>query len=415
MINTLKKSIIILIGIYLYLVSFGGILTKITINNSILFSIKQIIPDIILVFIIFISIIVVLVKKLQNKFKWNILIILYFSICIVLSYVNVNGSYMDTIYTIRDVYLPFLLLFLILQIDLYDTYKEKINKMLVHYSVIITIFGFILAVFEYIKGFEWTSSFYTGYVFYGMNEKANIMINYTINGKLRVPSITGSSVLFGFYSLIAFVIILNKFKKGFSQKIFIIISIANIILSTNKTCIFLVFIIIYLCILRVINGYKKIIFLLISCIGAMGILLYLISFTNIFFSVQDRLNTTWASVFSDIDILSLIAPYNSFNIGSAIRNIMDVKSYVDNSYIYILLTYGIIGLFIYVYIMLEIAVNVSKNKIIIRQLTLIAFISGVTISIFQGRSYFTLYCMIIGLLYSFKKNIRGKENDISNI
>lgn len=415
MINLLKKSLIIFAAIYLYLISFGGVLTKFTINNSLLFNIKQITPDIILVLIIVLGSFALLYENTVYKFKWHILIILYFSVCIVLSYLNVKNGYLETIYTIRDVYLPFLILFIMMELNLYNTYYIKINKILINYAYITTILGFILALIEYISGFEWTSKFYTGYIFYGMDIKANIMINYTLNGKLRVPSIAGSSVLFGFYSLIAFLIILNKCKKGLLKKFFLIISISNIVFSTNKTCIFLVILILILYIFRRIKGSKKIFTLIIISIGALLIFIYLLSNTNIFYSIKDRISLTWIQVFNDIDILSLFIPYNSFNIGSSIRDITNVKSYVDNSYIYILIIYGIIGVFVYIYTILEVMFTANRNKVFIKELTLIAFISGITISIFQARSYFTPYCLLVGLMYSFNNTIKEGKNDINNI
>ena len=414
MIKRLEKINIDIIICYMYLISFGGIITKLTIFNKGLFAIKQIIPDVLLFFIAINGLVILINKSITNKFKKKLIVIFYFIICLILSLFTLKTSIFNTFYTIRDIFLPFVILYILMEIELYKEYSKKINNSLLIYSILTSVAGFLLAIFQYINGYEWTSKFYTGRIFYGMDEVSNIMINNTINGRLRIPSVAGNSVLFGFYSLIVFVLIFNLMKKGIIKNIFLIISISNVILSTNKTCIVLIIILVINHLLRNIKFNLKIALYNFGGIILIILVFYLINNTNMFYSIIDRINETWIGIFKDIDLVSIIIPYNSFNIGSSIRNINDVKSYVDNSYIYILLTYGIVGLMIYLNTIIQVMKKCFKNRIILNQLSIIALVSGVTISIFQGRSFFTPYCLIVGLLYFDNKLYVREKNDINN-
>ena len=391
----MKRVIEWLIYAYLLTLMFGGIFTKVMISSSILMSIKGVLPDIIMILLIIVSIIEIIIKWNSNKKSLKFLGILsaYIIFIFILNLINCP-SVDKVLFILRDTCLPFISLFLLMKINFSELEIERIKKVIISILSIQIILGFILGIIQYNNGWEWTSKFYTGYSFYGIDPISNIKI-WQSSGNLRIPSLAGNSVLFAFYNYIAYIII--KSSKIKFKKTLIILSIVNIYLSTTKTVLLLVvFDFILICI---INSKTKLKVLLIDIglllIGAIIILLPLAN-NNIYFSIGERI-IHWGNIFNSFNILDYIIPLNLFNLGAGTEGAL---GFVDNAYFYFLLSYGVVGIVLYViFIGNQIRVSIKSNMKIIVGLLIGLLISSITTNIFQGRTYISVICIIYFIYY----------------
>ena len=402
----MKKLLEYLIYLYLILIMFSGIIVKIISKNTILMSIKSILPDIILSLLIIICFILIIkrgyVKKTQNKDKY---IYIYFTCVVILNLFFVN-NYDDLLFALRDIYLPFAFLYLSQHIELSDKRKKIIYKNICKIFAIQVILGFVLAIFERYLGWQWTSSFYAGYEFYGKDPYIGIKIWQT-NGILRVPSLAGDSTLFAFYNILSYLFIRNSGSK--SKYILIPLAWANILLSTNKTALILIII---EGILFYIGKFKKSTKIIVS---AASLVIFITILINLYI-INDEFYTTffirwnnWSVLLKEFGFWDFIIPIkNIFSIGAGTEGFGAV---IDNSYIYIFLAYGIVGVFLYckcIYRMMFEAKRTSNTLLL--AIIIIIIISGITTNIFQGRVLFTPFCIVYFLIMS-KDNKKFKKID----
>lgn len=409
-INTIELKIIkYLILSYIIMISFNGIITKfiIEVSNSLL-SLKSVLPDIILIILCLYS----LYLSIRYKYKVNLiyLIAVYFFIFIFVwsSYALDNMN--QFIFTFRDVLLPFILLITLINIQMDIKSYENILNSLENLFELIVITGFILGVLQYINGWEWSSKFYSGYSFYGNDPLSGITIK-TIEGQLRVPSISGNHVIFGITNFIAAYIFMIK-KEVLQCRFFIVkqvICFINCFLSTSRTAIIMI---VAMYLLRIINIDKVIgkILLIIS-----SILLYFLSFFNGLpidsyvistDSLIERINTVWKSIIELINIKIFMFGNNVYKVGVGsgfAQEQQSILKIMDNSYIFILFTYGIIGV-ILIGIILKIlcdSIYDIKIKQIFIYFTFAIMIGAIFTNMFQGRAIIGVYFLV----YFISKNI----------
>lgn len=391
----MKKFILILINIYMVLIMFGGIIVKFCFGNIMLIEFKSMLPDIVLIFIIVMSIMEIIMKKNIKKTISIIEILIIFMSYIIVFNLNKVSSFENVLFVLRDTYLPMLACVLLSRIDFTDTDKIKTIKSLKIIFIIEIIFGFILALVQLNMGSEWTAKFYTGYFFYGIDPISGIKISHT-NGMLRIPSVAGNSALFGFYNLIAYLFMKNFCKKN---KIMLsVIAIFNIILSTNKSVLVIIFIELFISISLKLKTYGKNLVLIIMGISIMiiSIILYYIN-PDIYFSSYERL-MYWKIIVLNLDIKNLLIPCKLFLIGAGSSGIYSV---VDNSYIYFMLSYGLVGIILYIGAMILMLKKslILKNNIMISFLVAILY-GGITTNIFQARVLIAPIMLIMFLFYN---------------
>ncbi|MDK0736125.1 hypothetical protein P7A61_11140 [Clostridium perfringens] len=392
----MKKIYRLSIEFYFILILFYGIIVRITIENNFLFSIKTIIPEITLLTICILSLISILKNKKINKI--TIIGILYLSILI---FFNLKTSLdSNIVYFFRDWFISFIYLTLVINYNVSKNEKQKIIEKLVKIFIVFIVFGFLLAVLQKYFGWQWTSKFYTGYEFYGLDEKSKIKI-WTSSGVLRVPSLTGNSVSFAFYNLIGFILLNHGYKGKFFKLILEVLTFINILLSNNKTAMIIFIILTLYFIFIKANKYFKILILDFFIIISFVIVYYLDKIdTKIFFSMKERF-IYWENIFNSKDLIDIFLPRDIFNSSILV---------FDNFYIASIFMIGVIGVLVFGVIMYYCYKNTNQhNRGLSKELLIVFLVTSITTNISQGRSYLMPF-LVIYVLLSQKDILIDKES-----
>lgn len=379
---------------------FYGIIIKFTTWNSVLFEIKSFIPECILV-----AICVCLLLKNGLKFSiFNLFGIVWFILIVVLNIILIGLTSVEALYTFRDLIIP---LFVAVFINSYSFQKTSLNdfmRFLIRLSVIYLISGAILGVIERIMGTEWTSSFYTGYVFYGNDDTSGVKIS-TVDGRIRAPGLTGNSASFAFYAVVSLLILWSDKRKNIISKLLCSACGIAIIWSTeNKTAIIgLATIMLVWIFYKGISNkkYVKITVLLSAILIVLG-LCGIPYFISAFPSFQERLQL-WGDVIKDINIIEFIFPYRAFLYGAGGG---DFTSVLDNAYLYFLLSGGILGfawIYLFAFKMTKTAIKDYGKSFLFVSFFVFLLMSSVTTNVVQGRAFFSI-CFILLALFSNCKN-----------
>lgn len=397
----LTNWIINLLCLYFIMLFFYGVIIKITFNNSILFQIKTFLPEIIL----FLICILAFLKRRKYK-ALGVITVLYFMIVL---FLNIFTSYSTPSFlmTFRDVYIPIITALFLSNIKMTkDEYKKFLDKMLI-ISFAAIICGFLLGIMQYIKGYEWASAWYTGYSFWGVDEKSSILIR-TSGNHVRVPSIIGNNAKFAMYSLLQILFVFRRYHEMNVTKnkkmiliLIMILGVINIIISNNKTTIVILLFILFIHVLRKFNKKSKIIIAYITCLVVLGLCFYLSVFTDFLLSFWDRF-LQWSIIF-ELDLTyNLIIPVNLFNFAGNSVTINSVLNYWDNTYLYIAFGYGILGLLLLLIWIVKLyndsLINNDNTGIVfVNYLTLFTLILAFTTSIVLGRAFFNVFIILIAL------------------
>lgn len=405
----IDKQILNLILLYFISVFFYGIIIKITFGNSILFQIKTYIPELILGGICFLCIL-----KKKRFSLYGFIVIIYFTFIFAL---NVFTSYSTNSFlmTFRDVYIPIVTCLLLASIEMKDdSINQFLNKLCV-ISYIALLIGFVLGLFQYINGWEWTSSWYTGYSFWG-TDTASSMYIMTSDSHVRVPSITGHNVKFAMASFFQALIIFygtkdnDNRKKRFIYITTIVFAITNIYISNNKTTLVIVFVIFSIWLIKNAPRYTKII------IGVTIITIILYTYyqltysTDFMLSFYDRFSK-WSQIFQQNVSINLLVPISTFNFAGNGQASIAALNYWDNTYLYFAFAYGIIGLVLLIIWIYKLNIKAKeiceKNSIqgIVQYLTIFTLLASLTTSIVLGRCFFSIYLITIAFL-SNKRGIK---------
>lgn len=393
----MKKVISKLISIYFIFILFYGIVIKCTYKNSFLFSIKTIFPELILVIISFCCLMIILFYK---KIKINLycdFLFFYINFIIILNILN-EPQIWEIMYTVRDLYIPILAMFMLQKIDFNYNEKDKLIDNILKILIVFVILGSILAVIQHILNWKWTSNFYVGREFYGTDPITKIKITQS-NGVLRVPSVSGNCVSFAFYNLIALIFIVNSKLKKSKKYILIFLSGINIYLSTNKTCLLIFMLILFYINVKDLSNNMKIIMYNIFAFIILLIFLYVFTFKiSILKSMFERI-IFWKELAMNNGILDIVFPRNIFNLTSAATGIY---SFMDNSYLYFLLSIGILGILV----LLKIVKNSIKTRYrCFNTCFIITFLFGsLTTNLTQGRVFFNVFVIMLAI---FGMNYKG--------
>lgn len=417
----LEKNIIkYLIMIYFLFIYFNGIVTKtIILINTNLLSVKGIIPDITLIILCIYGLYLSLKYKFKTKNIYFIGIY-FFVIIFVVSLIDLK-NFNQFIFTFRDVLLPFLLLITLVNIKVDYKFSKELLNFIERFFEIAVIIGTCLAIIQYINGWEWTSKFYTGYSFYGADKLSNIVIK-TIEGNLRVPSISGSHVLFGIMNVVAAYIFIikkhiNECKYFYLKQLLCVI---GCYISTSRTALIMI-ITLYLFILLNNNVILKYVISIFSCILIyMSLYIDKISTDSYMLSIGSliaRVNVVWKSLLDSVDLKLLFMGKNVYSVGSGVSfidsNSSNLYRVMDNSYIFILFSYGIIGC-ILIGLIIYIMCKLINEKII--KVTFVCFTQSILLgaiftNLLQGRAIVGVYFLIYFMIKDFKINNLEKEQN----
>ena len=390
-----ERQILFLIKIYFVLLFFYGILIKLTIWNNFLFEFKSFLPEIILIILC----IDLALKTWPHINLFSIVGLVWYGAIIVINIADVGFSQITALYSFRDCYIPLFLTIFLYQYSFRKTSLEGFGNFLVKLSIIYLVAGALLGIIERACGVEWTSKFYTGYVFYG-GDSSGVKISEA-NGQLRAPGLTGNSASFSFYAVLSMIVLFRSKRISPVLKICMFVCGFIIIWSTsNKTA--------YIGLAGIIACY--IVYYGLSSTkykAAMiaGLFVAVIVgtccipfFINAFPSLQERF-VLWGDLFSQTSPLELLLPYRAFYYGAGGEGFSSV---LDNSYLYFVLSGGIVGvvwIYGFAFKMANSAARSYGDKWLFWMLVIFLILSSVTTNITQGRAYFSL-CFMILALYS---------------
>ncbi|GAA0753144.1 hypothetical protein [Clostridium sartagoforme] len=387
----MKKILEYLIYIYIILVTFSGIFVKLVSASENLLIIKSILPDCVILVIMIISMIIILKEGFRIKGKYFTRgLFSYVSIIFLINLIFLENM-RNFLFVLRDIYFPFVLLTLLNEINIDEYNKKKIYKNICIILSFQVVLGFILGISQRILGWEWTSQFYAGHQFYGIDIYTGIKI-WSTNGMLRVPSLAGDSTLFAYYNILSYFFIRGSAIKR--KKILLYLCSGNIILSTNKTVLILLIIDIFRLIIRSSKKRIKFIIMGVSTIAFMIILVIIPRFIEGFYSTLFIRWINWIELIKDFNFFKPFG--NLFSIGAGTEGFL---STFDNSYLYMLISYGIFGLIGYCLLLYSIykSNKLSKNRLVL-ELLLVVIIGGITTNLFQGRVFFTPFCLLLFLI-----------------
>lgn len=404
----MEKLVSKLIPIYILYCLFYGIIIKITFKSSVLFKIKTVIPELILLSVIICGIIQIVKAKFNIKDKYAFALLIYIIFVFTINMILLPKDISSVFYVIRDLIMPIFAMFVLFQFEFKESTIDNIIKNINKIFIFFIIFGFGLALIQSIKGWEWSSKFYTGYAFYGTDPVSKIKI-WESGKLLRTPSVTGNSAIFGVYCLIALIFILKMNINKYRKITLVIISLMTLFLSTSKTPLIIAIIIVLLNVLRNNNKLlNKAIFIVMMIITAILLLIILNINPKFLFSIKERL-ILWEELALNLDLANLLIPLELFNMTSAAEGVL---GFVDNTYIYFLYATGFIGLILFIANAINLYRFKSKYKIslLINEMIISLLIMSIFTNITQGRSYFTMFILLIPILNNkvckFNNNIK---------
>lgn len=362
------------------------------------------------VIIIVTSIIYTIKNKIKNIRKDSLIysfICFFYIFILILNLLNITEA-IQVYYVVRDSLIPFLVLVTIKHVNFNKSEVEKILQRITTILCIQGIFGLVLGVIESLKGWEWTSKFYTGYVFYGNDPLTAIKVN-EIGNILRIPSIAGTSVIYGMMGAITVILLLFYEKSRKKKIIFLLISFINILLSTYRTSLVIAIVSVGIYILLKFKPKMRIIILNFATslllLGALfGWIVNKITLLSPE-SLYDRINNTWSIALEELKSFQMFLPLNTYSIGGNANyrlnsNIDIVFSYIDNMFLYILLSFGLIGLILFLILEFKLYKDASTQAYgsIVKVLTICFLIGGMFTNLFQGRSFCIIYFIVVGII-----------------
>lgn len=389
----MKKIISILILIYVTILMFYGLIIKVTLSNPILFKLKTVLPELVLLLIITISFMYVIkYKRFKLKDKILFLLLVYLiglSIINIFTLPSVNG----VICTIRDLILPIVTMYSLIQIEFNEKDINYIIKNFINIIVIFIVIGCVLACIQQLKGWEWTSKFYTNYIFYGFDPISKVKV-WEGHGLLRTPSVTGNSVTFAFYSLVAYIMVKKHDIKLIKKYILLSMCIISILMSTSKTAIIILITISIIDIINKFKSYSKISILIFLSIITITLAIYMIQKDpGLMYSTFERFKV-WSDTFKILNPINLIIPLSLFELNASSEGFL---SFLDNTYLYFAYSIGVIGLAIVIRYVIKL-ISKYKHDNIVLEFLIIFVLASAFLNITQGRSYFSTFCVLIPIV-----------------
>lgn len=418
--NIIKKENILSKSLFIYFVCifFYGLIIKLTFFSPVLFKLKTYIPE------FFLGLVCLTAIPYLRKTNRNSRIMIFTFCLIMVLNIFTSFSLASFMMTFRDVLIPLIVGFFLCNAQISVKEKNWFFKALTWLSIIALASGTILGILQYFKGWEWTSAWYTGYPFWG-EDTASSMYIMTNGSHVRVPSITGHNVKFAMYSFFQFLIIAfyskNMFKSNLTRNISAALGMINIYISNNKTTIVIVlltglywFIKKYgKMIIKKCKEYTKIKYGLIGIALVIGIIIIVVLMSsNFLLSFFDRFSK-WSALLKPRLLLNLIIPISTYSFAGNSVTSIPVLNYWDNTYLYFLYSFGIIGVIVLYrwlrgeYKTIEVKHNDKVDRDFIFYLTLFTCIAGFTTSLVLGRCFFNIFVIILSYLSAVKKGIKS--------
>lgn len=394
-----EKCVLNLCLFYIIYVFMYGIVIKLTISNGLIFQIKTYIPEIILGLIT-----LLVIAKNGIRLKRYLSMLLMYSLLVFAINFCIYGFPEQALYCIRDIYIPLIAFCFLMQVRVSGEGMKKFTQRLVLFFKVYIIVGLILAVVQQIMGWEWASTFYTGYSFYGQDPVSKVKIAHNL-GLLRAPSLSGNFATFGYYCLIASIFIDAHSDKVWKKLFWDVLAVICMVLATNKSAI-VAFAVVF--ILRFTGDIRnkstwanRVVVGLVLMIAAFSTIMLMgdnSDGTGLLTSAFARVDV-WEDIFNDTSALELVVPYKMFTYGSGAEGGL---GFWDNTYLYCVFTQGIIGTALWAgSIMRTYRIRMrDRNKSVqhyVYELTIAFLILSLTVNVTQGRGYLAHYLVLLAV------------------
>lgn len=397
----IQRDILWLCLFYIIYVFMYGLVIKLTISNSMLFSLKTYVPELALVLVCVLSLI-----SNGSKGQLDSFLLILWSLLVFMINWLIYGTCESMFYLVRDIYIPTVTFCLLKYVKFDEGDIGNFQKKLVIFSKVYLLSGLLLCIIEQIRGWEWTSIFYTGYSFYDQDPVSKVKIAHNL-GLLRAPGWSGNFATFGFYCLIAYAMI-SCFSDKKRQTVFwSLMTAACLILCTNKSA--LVGFVIVLLFKYTVNFRKKslrsngiIIAISVALIGISGVFLLGDNNTSeigFFTGFLNRFDV-WSGIFDEVSWTELLFPYKQFMYGSSAEGGV---SFWDNTYFYALFSQGLIGTILWIWTiwrtmrkqMLKSEIGCAREYLY--TLVILFCAMSMTVNITQGRGFLSEFLVLLGI------------------
>lgn len=412
-----RRSLNLFFAYFVY-ISLYGIIIKLTANNPTLFTIKTYIPEALLS----LSLIPQFSKKHAIR-KKSFALIVYMLLVLVMNYI-LHGATNQSFYWWRDLIIPVFIAIYINSGRVNGFEVENFLRKLSVYGRVYLILGFILALTENRLGWEWTSTFYAGHSFYGTDPYTKVLVNQYL-GFVRAPGLSANFSTFAFYSSICLFTIIwedkHRGKKTRKTIPWILLGFATCILSTNKSAILGLVIVLLLTMANEVRGRNRIIANMMLVFS--GILLVVSffafdssgSFATTYLSGSLLRFDAWASILESTNFIEAIIPYNMFlyGAGSDSATVTYGISFFDNFYLYLLMTQGIIGLYLIISMVVKNVKKLKENHSNLYGMSiyivLFGAVIGLTSNMIQGRAYFAFAFILLSFFEATTRDMKQGE------
>lgn len=384
---------IVLFYLYLFIIFFYGVVVILTYSTSLINIIKYVPETILILFLLCVF------YNFKSKFTvFDLFLLGFLLIIFILSFFdNYNYSSSSIFTAIRDLLIPIVSLVLLKTISFPEKSLNLFKKSLVIVSLLFLLVSLPFGLLQRINGWEYTSSFYTGFSFYGKDPKTGTLLINLSSGHVRALGLVGNSAKYGFYSFLSFVLV-NCFIKKNNRIVFLISSVTaffNIFFSTNKTSLVLLVVAVIWFFLklfpkRLFDKRMRIALIVLVFAFISG---YIFFNLDTFYSVAERFEV-WKNdinnslAINNYNILIGLHLYSYFERGASI-------SVFDNSFLFTIFSLGLVFaflLFAYLFTNLD-----FKNESVFLLFIALVF-AGLSTNIFSGRVFFNVFCVICGIM-----------------
>lgn len=406
--SKIDSVIALLLELYFIYIFFYGVVIKVTFSNRVLFSLKTYIPEALLTLV---CVCAALKKNRINKSAFFMMVV-YLSVF----GLNLLTSFSSNSFmmTVRDVLIPIVVGFMLATIKLDKQSAESFFRKMTFFCYIALLAGMIIGVMQYSHDWQWTSSWYTGYPFWGEDARSSMYI-MTTGSHVRVPSITGHNVKFAMYSFFQFLFIAcfygykTKIRNQFIPITSLIMMLINVFLSNNKTTLVIIFLIFAFYLMNKFKSRSRVIVCVAFIVLGMYVYYEASTSSDFLLSFYERFSK-WSVLKDPAMLRNIILPISTYNFAGNSATEIPVLNYWDNTYFYFLFSFGAIGVIALINWLKKLysAIQNSKKdrnvKMFITFITVFAALAACTTSIVLGRCFFNVYIIAMTYFYALEED-----------
>lgn len=390
-----RRFRLISIGIcgYIQIILYNGIIKHFGLQLHILETLRPFLPE----FFLSIYLIGWLISKKSYLKKPVHLGMWLLAVCIMSFFNAPNGT--AILSAVRDLLEPCLFLITLSTIFLNDYEKNKLNNMIEKVFMIFVIVGVYFAVIQRLNGSQWTSTYFAGYPVWGVDTESGIRVTSGSFG-FKVLGTTASAETFGFYNMLALILILFSNRKVLLKVIIIVLTFLNMYYSGMKTALLIAVLVLYIYLMNK-QGKNMRVVLKIGSLLILSCLFYYMTFVLSDWedsSFYARL-VLWKTLFSKENLINLIFPMNMYFYSAKAGN-TGIISFWDNSYFYLMFSTGVVGLLLFISNLWEKSRTLRRindnNMINCGNMIILSIVlSSISTCIFLGRNYVAIAIVII--------------------